>query len=294
MLLASVLVLLGGCSGFDLLNATVPACGYTRIEGIAYGPLPRQKLDVYRPRDAGPATGIVVFFYGGSWRSGQREDYRFVAQALTSHGFIAVVPDYRLYPSVTFPAFVEDGARAVRWAHEHAERIGGEGDGVYLMGHSAGAYIAALLTLDEHYLRDVGLDGGVIRAAALLSGPYDFVPPSRLRGVFDMKEGQSEPDAATQPIHFVDGDEPPILLVHGLEDETVEPANARRLAARIREEGGAVRTAFYPDEGHAGVVLALAWPFRWIAPTLADVAAFFRDVARGGLADRERPTTPTP
>src|SRR5687767_4233845 len=146
-----------GCSRFDLLNAMVPTGGYVRTRDVAYGTLPRQKLDVYRPRGATSLSPLVVFFYGGDWQTGSKRDYRFVTQALASRGFVAVMPDYRLYPEAVFPAFVEDGALAVRWARNHAALIGGDGRRIHLMGHSAGAHIAALLTLDEHYLRDVGL-----------------------------------------------------------------------------------------------------------------------------------------
>lgn len=267
---------LAGCSRFDLLNAAVPRCGYVKTSDVAYGPRPRQTLDIYRPKGTDQPAGVVVFFYGGSWQMGSKADYRFVAQALASRGFIAVLPDYRLYPNVTFPAFVEDAARAVRWVYDHAEAIGGDRRHLYLMGHSAGAHIAALLTLDERYLRAVGLEQDVIRATAALSGPYDFIPTPDNRDVFRMVAGQKKPPVASQPIRFADGNDPPLLLIHGAEDETVRPGNARRLAERLRSVGGQVETKFYADRGHVGILLALAWPFRWYAPTLDDVTAFFR------------------
>ena len=298
-----------GCSRYELLDATIPSCGYVRTADVSYGPLPRQKLDVYRPTGASAATPapVVVFFYGGGWQEGEKANYRFVAQALTSRGFVAVLPDYRLYPEATFPAFVEDAAQAVRWAVDHAADIGGAGGrGVYLMGHSAGAHIVALLTLDEHYLLDVGLDRtAAVRATAALSGPYEFDPGPGYREVFGgaatgppagaadraanwaaatNPAGSGEPtpaDPRSQPIHFADGRAPPMLLVHGLADDVVDPANADRLAERIRRKGGAVRTALYPGKDHVAVVLGFAWPFRRLAPTLDDVTAFFREVEQG-------------
>ncbi|MEO7155926.1 MAG: alpha/beta hydrolase, partial [Vicinamibacterales bacterium] len=152
------LLALTGCSKFDLLNATVPARNYLRTDDISYGPLARQKLDVYRPKSPPPRADIVIFFYGGDWQAGSKRDYRFVAEALTSRGFVAVMPNYGLYPEVTFPAFVEDAAQVVRWAHDNATTIGGDPAHIYLMGHSAGAHIAALLTLDARYLAGTGLD----------------------------------------------------------------------------------------------------------------------------------------
>jgi acetyl esterase/lipase len=275
-----LLLLASGCTGFQLLDATIPRWGSTHWTNVAYGPFPRQKLDVYRPHGSAPGAGIVIFFYGGDWQRGYKGGYRFVAQAFTSRGFIAVLPDYRLYPDVTFPAFVEDGALAVRWVHDHAREIGGDPSHIYLTGHSAGAHIVALLTLDDHYLKDVGLDRDAIRATVGLSGPYDFVPPPDDLAAFGMSLASTQPDPQIEPIHFVDGKEPPMLLIQGERDTTVNPSNSIRLAARIRAAGGTVKLILYPKADHIGVVLSLAWPFRWIAPTLRDVTEFIREEDR--------------
>jgi len=272
----SLLALVSGCTQFQLLDATIPRWGSARWTNLAYGPLARQKLDVYRPHGVSSGASVVIFFYGGDWQRGSKDGYRFVAQALTSQGFVAVLPDYRLYPDVTFPAFVEDGALAVRWVHDHAQQIGGDPAHIYLMGHSAGAHIVGLLTLDDHYLKNVGLDRDAVRAAVGLSGPYDFVPPPDDRGVFGMGRSSTQPDAQIEPIHFVDGHEPPMLLIQGERDTTVKPSNSIKLAARIRAAGGDVQLILYPKVDHVGVVFALAWPFRWIAPTLRDATGFIR------------------
>src|ERR1700728_3814195 len=139
LLILPSLLAMSGCTRFAALDAFVPSWGYTRIPNFAYGPLPRQTLDVYQPHAKTPQD-IVIFFYGGDLQTGTKADYRFVAQALTSRGYIAVIPDYRLFPDVTFPTFVDDGALAVRWVHDHTREIGGDPDHVYLMGHSGGAY----------------------------------------------------------------------------------------------------------------------------------------------------------
>ncbi len=275
MLLLLAVVGLTGCTNFQYLNFTVSHRGYAHTNDIAFGPDARQKLDVYLPTKA-PANGkVVVFFYGGSWRVGSKTDYQFVAQALTSRGFIAVLPDYRLYPQVTFPAFVEDGAAAVRWVHDHIATYGGDTNQIYLMGHSAGSHTAALLTLDEHYLKDVGLDRNIIRATAGLSGPYDFPSFPENRAVFGRAADDPTIDPKIEPITFVDGKEAPMLLVHGLRDTLVEPANAVSLAARIRRKGGDVEYIAYPTRGHGGVLIALAWPNQWLCPVLEDVTDYF-------------------
>ena len=266
-----------GCTKFDVLNAPICSCGYIRTSDLAYSSLPRQKLDVYRPRHAAPNARVVIFFYGGEWQAGEKNDYRFAGEALTSQGFIAVLPNYRLYPEVTFPAFVQDGALAFRWVHDHIADFGGDPKHIYLMGHSAGAYIAALLTLDGHYLKDVGLQRLDISGTAGIAGPYDFQPFPEDRAIFNMKPRDVTPDAKTQPVNFVDGHAPPMLLMQGMVDETVNPFNAFELATLIKRAGGEARVVWYPNRSHAWTVAALAWEFRWLAPVLHDAAEFFRE-----------------
>ena len=275
IMLAVTAFWLSGCTSLQMLNATVSHRGYSRTTDIAYRIDPRQKLDVYVPQKMAAPAKVVIFFYGGSWRGGSKTDYRFVAQALTSRGFIVVLPDYRVYPQVIFPAFVEDGALAVRWVRDNITNYGGDMNHVYLMGHSAGSHIAALLTLDARYLKAVGLDRNVIRATATLSGPYDFTPNPWDRPVFGMRTNETAINPDIEPITFVDGKEPPMLLVQGLRDKIVAPANAVNLAARIRAAGGEVDYKTYPKRGHASVVVALVWPYQWLAPVLNDVTDYF-------------------
>lgn len=266
--------LLGACSAADLLNATVPKEGYTLSDGIAFGDDPRHRLDVYVPDDlAGPAP-VVVFFYGGSWSNGDREDYLFVGEALASRGFIAVVPDYRLYPEVAFPDFLDDSASAVRWVWDSIAEYRGDPDRIFLMGHSAGAYNAAMLAVDPRYLEAAGVDRAVIDGVIGLAGPYDFLPlDTRVtRRVF----GDAPDLGQTQPVAFVDDRTPPLLLVTGTEDTTVRPRNSESLAGLANGSGGSASLRFYPEIGHIGLVLALAVGHRGDAPVLDDVEAFIR------------------
>jgi acetyl esterase/lipase len=267
---------LGGCTGFDVLNAPVSSRGYSRTTDLPYGPIPRQKLDIYVPRNATPNSRVVIFFYGGEWQAGQKGDYRFAGEALSSEGFIAVLPDYRIYPEATFPQFVEDGALAVRWVHDNIASFGGDPTHIYLMGHSAGAHIAALVTLDAHYLKDLGLDRSVIRATAGLAGPYDFFPFDEDRAIFHMKPGDTKPDPNIEPINFVDGHAAPFLAVQGMTDTTCTPNNAFELVAKTRAAGGEADYVTYKNRGHVAVVVALASEFRWLAPVLKDCADYFR------------------
>jgi acetyl esterase/lipase len=270
-----VLLCTTGCSSFDIVNAMSPSCGYRRTADIPYGTAARQKLDLYQPTSTAKPARIVVFFYGGSWQHGNKADYRFAAEAFTSKGYIAVLPDYRLYPQVTFPAFVQDAALAVRWVHDHAKQIGGDPSHIYLAGHSAGAHIAILVASDPRYLQQVGLDRSAIRAAVGLAGPYDFKINGKLQLVFPPATQPADPSC--EPIDVVDGKEPPLLLLNGQVDATVEPGNATRLAGKIHQLGGQATVKIYPHTSHTGIVAALAFPFRWFsAPVLDDSVAFFR------------------
>lgn len=270
-------ILLTGCNKYEALDATIPSCGYVRTTDLPYGNEPRQKLDIYRPRRVAPGAKVVIFFYGGAWQGGRKADYRFAAEGLTSEGFVAVVPDYRVYPEVTFPAFVEDGALAVRWVHDHVDQFGGDPEHIYLMGHSSGAHIAALLTLDEHYLKNVGVNRNVVQATVAMSGPYDFKIGRDSRPAFGKSENNSTIDPKTQPITYADGRAPPILLQHGAQDDAIAPGNAVRLAERIQAAGGQAKCIIYPKLGHAGVAMSLSFTFRWLAPVLHDAAIFFRE-----------------
>lgn len=267
-------LLLSACSAADLLNATVPKDGYTLSEGIAFGDDPRHRLDVYVPEGlTGPAP-VVVFFYGGNWSDGDRGDYLFVGQALASRGFVAVLPDYRLVPETAYPGFLADGAMAVRWVRESISDHNGDPERIFLMGHSAGAYNAAMLTLDPRYLAEAGVDRGVIDGMIGLAGPYDFLPLNS--GVTRRVFGNVADLEGTQPVTFVDDRAPPLLLLTGREDTTVRPRNSESLAGHVNQSGGSATLILYPEIGHVGLVLALADGHRDSAPALDDVEAFIR------------------
>jgi acetyl esterase/lipase len=265
-LLALLAGLAGGCSPAALLNSTVPRDGYRRDIGLAYGPAPRQTLDVYRPDRPAPRSCTVVFFYGGSWDSGSKDDYLFVGEALAAAGHTAIIPDYRVYPEVRFPVFVDDGATAVRWAADRSE-----GRPLVVMGHSAGAHIAMMLATDTPYLGRAGVDRSTLAGAIGLAGPYDFLPLTsrRLIEIFGSRD-----NPATQPITFARAPLPPALLIHGLDDRTVKPRNSERLAEAWKAAGARVELKLYEGVDHVDVVAAMAGLLRRRAPTRPDVEAF--------------------
>ena len=264
---------LGGCSKYQILDALVPRGGRHALD-VAYGDQPRQRLDVYRPDPTTRPAPVVVFFYGGDWRSGSKANYRFAAQAFASHGYVVVLPDYRLYPDVTFPGFVEDAAYAVRWTRDHAADFGGDPARLFLAGHSAGSHLAAMLTLNPAYLEAVGMKREDLRATVGMSGPYDFKLRDQDAPVFGLASA-TQPAPQVEPITFVDGHAPPMLLIQGAKDTIVDPHNSDLLEAAIQKAGGDVTKIVYSKQGHASVALSLAWGFRWLAPTLDDTLKFF-------------------
>jgi acetyl esterase/lipase len=268
-------VLAAGCSKFAFLAANVPATfgSYQRHADLAYGDGPSHRLDVYVP-DA-PATAarpLIVFWHGGRWSFGDKNDYRFVGAALTELGCVAVVPNYRHYDQVKMPGFMDDTARAARWAVAHGEQFGADPQRLYLMGHSAGAHLAALVTLDTRYFAATGQPSPHIAGLIGLSGPYDFLPLLE-PDVQDMF-GPPPLYPDSQPINFVRADAPPALLIHGLKDDTVWPKNSRNLASALSALGVPVTLKLYPKLVHADTVAALSRPARGRAPTLADIAEF--------------------
>jgi acetyl esterase/lipase len=221
-----------------------------------------------------------VFFYGGSWTTGTREGYAFAGQALAAKGFVVVIPDYRLVPEVRFPAFLEDGAAAVRWVRANAARFGGDPDRIVLAGHSAGAYNAAMLSLDPQWL---GADRRWVRGFAGLAGPYDFLPlDSITRPAF----GAAPDLRATQPVNFASAGDPPVFLMVAGKDRLVAPRNAERLAQLLKQAGVPVETRTYAEIGHVGMVTALAKPLRGRAPVLDDLAAFAGRVTAASQPER--------
>jgi acetyl esterase/lipase len=272
LLLASVV--LPSCGPVDALNATISTDGVTVERDIAFMPGPRGGMDVYRPANSGTKLPLVVFIYGGSWKDGSKNDYKFVATPLAREGVVVAVPDYRLVPDVRFPTFLEDNAKAVAFARAHAAQWGADPNRVFIMGHSAGAYDVLMLALDPHYLAAEGIDRSKLAGAIGLASPADFLP---LVDKATIDAFGTAPDkAATQPVNFADGKNPPLLLLHGDADDTVYLRNSTAMTAKVKEAGGDVTLKIYPGIGHIGIVTSFAPLFDGKAPVLADVMAFIR------------------
>jgi acetyl esterase/lipase len=277
MLTALAAMLATACSPTTLLNAVAPRGGVVTASA-SYAVGPRHGVDVYAPAEAQGAP-VVVFIYGGGWKAGDRGMYRFLGATLAAAGIVCVVPDYRVWPEVASPVFVEDAAQAVGWARAHAAEHGGDPARLFLMGHSAGAQIVAMLALNPAFLAAVNMQPGRdLRGVIGLSGPYDFLPleSSTLKAIF----GPEETRPASQPINFVTPGAPPMLLATGDDDTTVLPRNSLRLAARLRQAGNTAELHTYAGVGHAAIVGAFAAPLGFIAPVKQDVLRFIAERSR--------------
>lgn len=279
-----VLLIVGGLAyqyaALEIFNALMSKDAGSHLvkEDVSFGPDARQKLDIYAPVAGTGPWPVIVFVYGGSWNSGDKEPFAFVGRALAAQGFVVVIPNYRLHPKNPFPVFVQDTAMAIDWATRHAGEYGGDQRNVFAAGHSAGAYNLALAILDKSYFAALGTDLASLRAVATLSGPFDFLP---LDTKVSIDTFGKVPDLAiTQPVNYVRADAPPFLILHGSEDTTVRPRNAQSLYDKLKAAGADVSLKIYPGIGHVGMITAFARPLRSRVSSLADVVAFFKARAR--------------
>jgi acetyl esterase/lipase len=267
--------LLAGCSATGVLNAVTTGSSYTLRADVAYGTHPRQKLDIYSPKATPPATGwpVVVFIYGGSWNDGARAQYQFVGEALAARGVVTLVADYRLYPEARYPDFLSDSAQALAYGLDQAARLGGDPKRVFVMGHSAGGYNAAMLALDARWLKATGHGPNELAGWIGLAGPYDFYPivnPAAKPVFFHPNYPQN-----SQPIGFASPKAPRSFLAAATDDKLVNPQrNTVQLAEKLQAEGVPITVKLYPHASHTTLIGAFAWPLRWIAPVLEDVLAF--------------------
>lgn len=220
----------------------------------------RQVLDVYWPKGAKDAP-VVFWIHGGGWQAGDKKEVQLKPQAFTDKGFVFVAPNYRLLPTVEMGDIIRDVAKALRWAHEHAGEFGGDPKRVFVMGHSAGAQLAAILCTDDRYLKAEKLTFDSIKGCVPVDGDTYDVPAIiataearwQAHGLPKAKFGHREkfgndPDKHkdfSAVTHVAKGKGiPPFLLLHVAEHPDVS-AQATRLAA-------ALKAADVPVTVHAG------------------------------------------
>lgn len=275
--------LLTACSNIALKAINTPSyvlSQHQQTRNVAYGTAAHQTLDFYAP-DPGITSrnALVIFIYGGSWTSGEKESYYFVADALTKHGYSVAIPDYLKYPAATFPTFVNDIALATAWLSENASQYTTV-DSMYLMGHSAGAHTGALLITDPTYLGAHDVAVSAITGFIGLAGPYGFTPKEKkFRDIFSNLEDFN----VMRPQHYVSGSEPPVLVLHGETDTTVLPVNSHQFSDAINDAGGSARKTLYPDMGHVAILLSLSRVIDRDGEILSEVISFL-DATKPGAS----------
>ncbi len=243
-----------GESEIDRNKAAEPITDLVVTYNLPYEPGDRHSLDVYVPRAAAKPRPVIVYLYGGGWAAGSKAEFAWVGVALARRGFIAVLPDYRIYPQAHWPMFLEDNAAAVRWARDHAARFGGDPAKLVLVGHSAGAHNAFSVAVEPQWLGAVGMSPHDITAVIGLSGVYSMLPLDgpREHAIFGSQTGY------TEPIDHIDGVLPPMLLIIGDRDRAADPSDSDAVAAKLREKGGVAEVIHYPSLGHSDTQDALA------------------------------------
>lgn len=271
-------LVLSACSSVATLNLIVrnDPGAIRSARDVPFGDHQRQKLDVYVPKSGAENAPVIIFVYGGSWANGNKNNYSFVGNNLAAMGYVAVLPNYRLYPEVVYPDFLHDVAGALKWTEDNIADYGGDPKTVFLAGHSAGAYNVMMVALDEQYASQAGADRTAIKGVIGLSGPYDFYPFDFqvAKDTFGVSEQPGNDPEATQPINHVDASDPSLLLITGLADTTVYPRNTRALTKLGKKAGMTITTIYYDDLGHADTLMALGAPFKHKAPILDEMKKF--------------------
>ncbi len=260
-----------------LLNTAVSIANPANVnEDIEYGQKPWQKLDVYPAKDVNNAP-VVVFVHGGSWRHGRKDQYRFAADAFLRLGYTVVLPDYIKYPSpqAKFPSFAEDAAAAVAWVKNNISKHNGNPEQVFLSGHSAGAHTVAILTTDSKYLQAEGLSEKDIAGVAGIAGPYSFVPDWEVtKAVFGPENRYPLMDV----FNYVDGNEPPTILLHSAADQQVGQYNTDGYFDRLQEKGVNAKKVIYTEPSHIDMVTMLHPWFAKQDEVAKDIDRFFRSL----------------
>ena len=239
-------------AGLQLMHLMARSGGY-RVETHDYGPRTREQLDWYVVDES---LATVIFYYGGNWRSGKRQEYRFVADTLCQMGVNVMLPDFPLYPAYRFAEILE----GVVAATDHFMQEVAVDAPVILMGHSSGAQKAALLALDHSLLRSPER----IRAMIGLSGPYDFFPFTE----------DEENYPRSQPVNYVRPGAPPLYLLHGRDDMRVRRGHSKSLMEKQQAVGGTARREVYDGMGHVDAVVSFSRIHRRNSQLIRDIHSF--------------------
>ncbi|GAA4397968.1 alpha/beta hydrolase [Nibrella viscosa] len=225
----------------------------------------RHTLDVYSPRD-GKGHPVVVFIHGGSWNSGSKNTYTFIGRRLAKLGVVGVIINYRLAPAVEVPAMADDCARAVAWTQQHIADYGGDPNRIYVLGHSAGGGLAALLATKDDLFTSKGIAQNPVKGA-ILDDPAGL-------DMFDYLQKMEYPNdeqylvpfgkdstvwRTVSALYHLQPDTPPMLVYVG---ERTYPSilnSTAKFRRRLQQLGIRHQFTMLPGKSHIGMVLQLFW-----------------------------------
>lgn len=203
---------------------------YAEIEGADPKSL---MLDVYSPTSPGPHP-VFVYVHGGGWKAGDKAQVGDKPAIFTAKGWSFVSINYRLLPAGRHPKNVEDVAAALAWVHDHIAESGGDPGRIFIMGHSAGAHLAALVATDEHPLKKAGKPLSIIKGVIPLdTRAYDVTRIPADAGAVKVFPADSEGQKDASPLHHVAAGKgiPPFLIAYSKGAQVVD-VDLRRSVAR--------------------------------------------------------------
>lgn len=227
----------------------------------------RQVLDVYSPRLTSVVKRpVVVFIHGGSWNSGSKNIYTFIGRRLAKQGVVAVIINYRLAPAVEVSAMADDCARAVLWTSRHIAEYGGDPTRIFVMGHSAGGGLAALLATDDALFTRLGLAQNPVKGA-ILDDPagldmFDYLTKMEYPNDQQYLVPYGKDPAvwrAVSPMYHVRAGSPPMLLYAGERTYPSIASSSRKFVQRLQALGVTHTFTEIPGKKHIPMVLQLYW-----------------------------------
>ncbi|MFP6583749.1 MAG: alpha/beta hydrolase [Candidatus Hydrogenedentota bacterium] len=259
------------------------------LEGANYADN-KDKLDLYMPKGDGPHP-VVIFIHGGGLLRGSKDPYGFVDSYFAQNGFVAVIPNHRLSPSVKHPAHIEDIAASFAWVHENITKHRGNPMQIFVTGHSAGAYLAGLLACDACYLAAHDLKRENIAGVIPISGFYhvERLATGRPKSVWGEN---AETWLAASPAQYTDAAVPPILFLYADGDAPERRKESEDMVAALREAGHSnASTKQIDDRDHVSIARKLASEGDETAPAML---AFMNQILLGEHAPEQQRAFLTP
>lgn len=273
-------------SALAVVNSITLNGGVGVSKNILYGDKPLQDLDIYYPKPLAKAMQskkatadnainhsypMVVFVHGGSWESGNKDEYAFVGQSLAQAGYVTAVINYRKAPEHVYPDYVQDAAQAIAWSYKNAESLHADPKRLAVIGHSAGAFNAVAAVANEDFLAPYGVKPNDISAVIGIAGPYSY--DFRKFSSASAFGANATPDNI-MPDRNIKGAQPPYLLLTAEKDKVVHISNTVKMTQALKAAGVKVETGEIKGASHATSIGAMAPPLRWVNNVRAQVLSY--------------------